>query len=220
VATVPLRRPPSIRRCVITYCLLNDLPSLLWAANTGAVELHPFLARADAPDRPLALVVDLDPAPPAGLGACARAALAACEALLREGLAPLAKTSGGEGIHLYAPLAGTGLDTFEATKALARSLARDLAARAPDLFTDRPRRAERGGRVYFDWRQNDANLSTVAPYSLRAGPRPLCSTPLTWDEVERAAASGDAGSLRFGPAEVLARVAARGDLFAALAAPG
>jgi bifunctional non-homologous end joining protein LigD len=115
---------------------------------------------------------------------------------------------------VYVPAAGAPLETFAETKGLARALGRELAARHPALFTDRVRRAERAGRVYLDWRQNDPNLSTVAPYSLRAGSLPLASTPLSWDEVERAAATGDAASLRFGPADVLARVARRGDLFA------
>jgi bifunctional non-homologous end joining protein LigD len=230
VAAVPLRarraHSPSPRtggesgERALRYCVVNDLAALLWVANAGAIELHPFLARADDPERPLALVVDLDPAPPAGLADCALAALAAREALAAAGLAPLAKTSGMHGLHLYAAVAGTSLATFAETKALARELGRELAARHPALFTDRARRAARAGRVYLDWRQNDANLSTVAPYSLRAGPRPLASTPVTWDEVEDAAERRDAAALRFGPAEVLARVVERGDLFAQVAGPG
>jgi bifunctional non-homologous end joining protein LigD len=156
--------------------------------------------------------VDLDPAPPAGLLAAARAALVARDALAGAGLAAFPKTSGMYGLHLFAPLGADA--TFEASKALARALARDLAAAHPALFTDRPRRAERTGRVYLDWRQNAPGLSTVAPYSLRAGAVPLASTPLAWDELEGAVARGDATALRFGPADVLARLAAQGDLFA------
>ncbi|MFL5264625.1 MAG: non-homologous end-joining DNA ligase [Anaeromyxobacteraceae bacterium] len=196
----------------IRYCLCDDLPSLLWIANTGAIELHPFLALARAPERPTALVVDLDPAPPAGLLAAGRAALVARDALAAAGLAAFPKTSGMYGLHLFAPLDADA--TFEASKGLARALARDLAAAYPALFTDRPRRAERAGRVYLDWRQNAPGLSTVSPYSLRAGPVPLASTPLAWNEIERAVARGEATALRFGPADVLARVSAHGDLFA------
>ena len=29
----------------ISYCMLNDLPSLVWAANLANLELHTFLAR-------------------------------------------------------------------------------------------------------------------------------------------------------------------------------
>lgn len=47
----------------VRYCLIEDEEALVWAANLGAIELHPFLARADAPDRPAALVFDSDPGP-------------------------------------------------------------------------------------------------------------------------------------------------------------
>jgi bifunctional non-homologous end joining protein LigD len=51
----------------------------------------------------------------------------------------------------------------------------------------------------------------VAPYSLRARPRPTVSTPVTWDEVEAAARGDDLG---FEAGEVLQRVEEHGDLFA------
>jgi bifunctional non-homologous end joining protein LigD len=71
----------------------------------------------------------------------------------------------------------------------------------------------RTGKVLVDWSQNDDHKTTVCAYSLRATPEPRVSTPVTWDEVERACEAGDASLLSFGPAEVLARVRERGDLF-------
>ena len=53
--------------------------------------------------------------------------------------------------------------------------------------------------------------TTVCVYSLRARTDPTVSTPVTWDEVETAAATGD---LRFTWDQTLARVQAMGDLFA------
>jgi DNA primase len=41
-AAVASKRDPSGK---INYCLINDLPSLIWAANLGNLELHTFLAR-------------------------------------------------------------------------------------------------------------------------------------------------------------------------------
>jgi bifunctional non-homologous end joining protein LigD len=108
--------------------------------------------------------------------------------------------------------------TFDATRAFARALAERLEARWPDLVTARMARTSRAGRVLVDWRQNAAGLSTVAPYSPRGTTVPRASTPLRWDEVE--AGAGDRDALAFGPAEVLARVARSGDLFAPLLAPG
>ncbi len=49
----------------INYCMLNDLPTLVWAANLADLELHTFLHKAPAIGRPTALAFDLDPGPPA-----------------------------------------------------------------------------------------------------------------------------------------------------------
>lgn len=53
----------------------------------------------------------------------------------------------------------------------------------------------------------------VCVYSVRAKQRPTVSTPLAWDEVERAVDAGHARSLVFEMGDVLDRVAERGDLF-------
>ena len=45
----------------------------------------------------------------------------------------------------------------------------------------------RPGKVLIDWSQNDEHKTTVCVYSLRARERPTISTPLQWEEVQRAA---------------------------------
>jgi bifunctional non-homologous end joining protein LigD len=193
------------------YCVFTELRDVVWAVNRGAVELHPFLARAAAPDEPTAVVFDLDPGPPADVAACCEVAL-----LLREaaGAAAVAKTSGASGLHVYAP---TSERTYAETKALARRVADELAARRPDLVVARKDRALRAGRVLVDWAQNDRTKSLAAAYSLRAMPWPTVSTPVTWDEVERAAAERRPELLTFLPDAVLRRIERFGDLFEPLA---
>ena len=166
------------------FCLVGDLSSLAWAANLGAVELHPYLARADRPHEPTVVVFDLDPGPGAEVLDCCRAAVRLRDALAGLGLVSFAKTSGSLGLHVYVPLnAGHG---FRETKAFARTLARRLAAAHPDLVVAEPRRSARAGKVLVDWAQNNAARSTVAVYSLRATPWPTVSAPVTWDEIEQA----------------------------------
>jgi len=103
---------------------------------------------------------------------------------------------------------------YEATKPFARALAELLERREPDLVVSRMAKTERVGRVLIDWSQNDRHKTTVCAYSLRAQPRPTVSTPVTWPEVEAALAAGTPDALVFDADAVLARVAARGDLFA------
>lgn len=197
---------------VLEYPLVRDAAGLAWLAGTAAIELHPFLWSADRPLAPRALVLDLDPGPPAGFAEAARVALRVRERLSARGLSGIAKTSGGKGLHVLVPLDGT--QRFDDTKAFARALARELAAERPDEVVDRMALAARAGKVLVDWRQNDPGLSTVAAWSLRARRLPTVSAPLRWDEVERAAATGEA--LAFGPADAVARLERDGDPFAAV----
>jgi len=69
----------------------------------------------------------------------------------------------------------------------------------------------RRGKVFVDWSQNHGGKTTISPYSLRGLKQASVATPLAWDEVERA---DDASALRFTPQQVIARVAAHGDLLA------
>ena len=72
----------------------------------------------------------------------------------------------------------------------------------------------RTGKVFVDWSQNDEHKTTIAVYSLRAREHPTASTPVTWEEVERALKKKDANLLVFEAKQVVARVEKMGDLFA------
>jgi bifunctional non-homologous end joining protein LigD len=198
----------------LRLCRLEEPAALAWAANAGALELHPLLATCARPAEAGAVVVDLDPAAPAGVLDCARVALRARGLLARDGLGAVVKTSGAKGLHLFAPLRAGA--TFPEAKAIARALAARLEAAEP-IVTSRLPRAGRAGRVLVDWRQNEGGRSMIAPWSLRAATVPAVSTPLGWDEVERAVSSADPDLLRFDAPAALARLATSGDPFAALA---
>jgi bifunctional non-homologous end joining protein LigD len=206
-ATVPASGKP------IDYTLAEDLPTLVWLANLAAIELHVPLARADAIDRPGAVVFDLDPGAPAGVLECARVALSLQGMFEHLGLRTLVKTSGSKGLQVYIPLNDPAV-TYEQTKPFARAVAELLEAEEPELVVSRMTKTRREGRVLIDWSQNDEKKTTVCAYSLRATERPTVSTPLEWQEVRQALEAGEAERLRFEADGVLARVAERGDLMA------
>jgi bifunctional non-homologous end joining protein LigD len=196
----------------IDYCVVDDLPSLIWIANLADLELHPSLSFHDPVDRPTVVAFDLDPGPPAGLAECCRVALLLREIFQGLELDSFPKTSGSKGLQIYLPL-NTPVD-YGQTKAFARAAAELLEARYPELVVSQMKKSLRQGKVLVDWSQNDAHKTTVCVYSLRARERPTVSTPVTWQEVIRAARSGDANALVFEAEAVLARVARSGDLFA------
>ncbi len=202
-------------RGTIDYCLAEDLPTLIWAANLADIELHTSLSQAELMERPTAIVFDLDPGAPAGLRACCRVALWIREIFDSFGLATFVKTSGSKGLQVYAPL-NTPVD-YEQTKPFARAVAELLQKRHPRQVVARMAKQLRPGRVLVDWSQNDEHKTTVCVYSLRARERPTISTPLDWEEVESAlrARRGEP-RLSAEPEELLQRVERDGDLFAPL----
>jgi bifunctional non-homologous end joining protein LigD len=191
---------------VLRFCVVDDLSSLVWVANTGTLELHPFQWTVDAPRMPTTLVFDLDPGPPAGLEECARVAVLLRELLDELGLVSFPKTSGSLGLHLHVPL-GTPHDG-EHVKRFARTVAEALAQAHPQTVIAEVDKTRRTGKVFLDWLQNDPTRQTVAPYSLRGLAWPTVAAPVTWDEVER----GEA--LTFLGEDVLERIERDGDLFA------
>jgi bifunctional non-homologous end joining protein LigD len=155
-------------------------------------------------------VFDLDPGPGTGIPECAEVALDIRSVLDRlAGLQCFAKTSGSKGMQVYVPL--NTPHTHEHCSGFAQAVAQVLEKHHGDKVTSTMKKAARSGKVFIDWSQNSRHKTTVAVYSLRARPRPTVSTPVTWDEVDKAAAGAD---LAFEAGEVLNRVAALGDLFA------
>ena len=197
----------------IDYCLMNDLPALVWAANLADLELHTFLHRAPAITRPTALAFDLDPGAPADMVLCCRVALWLRAVFDGLGLQSFAKTSGSKGLQIYVPL--NTVTTYEQTKAFAHSLAEKMEREHPEQVVSRMQKALRKGKVLIDWSQNDEHKTTVNVYSLRAKPQPTVSTPVTWQEVESTVNKGSA-PLEFTSEAVLQRVEKQGDLFAPL----
>jgi bifunctional non-homologous end joining protein LigD len=187
------------------YCLVQDLPSLVWVAQLGTIELHTSLSLYQKLSQPRMLVFDLDPGPPATIVECCEVAIMLRELLEQDGLTPLPKTSGSKGMQVSAPVQ---CDDPELTSRYAHAIAKRLEAARPDLIVSRMAKDLRPNKIFVDWSQNNPAKTTVAPYSLRAKSTPTVSTPLTWDEV----ASGE--HLSFTTDEVLDRVEQHGDLFA------
>ena len=214
--SIPSHTPEWVPRVALkdnTYIVGGDLPTLVFMANLAGLELHVPLHRAGDdswdPDR---IVFDLDPGPGTAIAECSEVALH-----IRDLLAPLAmdlrvKTSGSKGMQLYAiPPDPIPYDGPDGTTALAKRVAEGLEMSLPALVVSKQEKSLRDKKVLIDWSQNVRAKTTVCAYSLRARNEPTVSTPVRWDEVEAAAATGE---LRFTWDEALARVEAMGDLFA------
>jgi DNA ligase D-like protein (predicted polymerase) len=165
----------------VTYALCNDRRTLLWFANQRAVEYHPALTNAYAPDRVTHLVLDLDPPDADAFPMAVRAANLVRRALADAALQGAVKTSGAKGVHVFVPIAG-------GAPAEAAAATRALAARAerldPSLATTAFMKEDRGGRVFVDATRVGA-ATVVAAYSPRLRAGTPVSFPVEWDELDR-----------------------------------
>jgi bifunctional non-homologous end joining protein LigD len=198
---------------IIDFCVCEDRPTLVWMAQLAAIELHPSLSLAPEPECPTVLAFDLDPGSPAEVLACCRVGLRLRELFGHFGVESFPKTSGSKGLQIYIPLNDEKI-TYEETKPLARAIAQLLEKQTPKEVVSKMKKVERKGKVFVDWSQNHRRKTTIAVYSLRAREQPTVSTPVTWDEVERAVKKDDADSLVFEAKDVLKRIEKHGDLFA------
>ncbi len=218
VRTVRLPVPGSSKnRETIDYVVIDELPTLIWAANLAALELHVpqwTVGPRGAVREADLLVLDLDPGPPATIVECTRVALLLRDELEADGLTAYPKTSGSKGMQVYAAVSPVSSDR---TSAYAHELAKRLEQAHPKLVVSRMAKELRPGKVFVDWSQNNAAKTTVAPYSLRARAEQWVSTPLTWDEVEACRSPED---LRFRAEHVLERIQEQGDPFEPLLAKG
>jgi len=195
----------------MNYCLAQDLPTLVWAANLADIELHTSLSRKKDVARPTMMVFDLDPGAPADVVQCCQVGLWLREILQALKLKSWAKTSGSHGLQIYVPL-NTAV-TYDETKELSHALAEYLEREHPDLVVSKMSKALRKGKIFVDWSQNDEHKTTICVYSMRAKEQPTVSTPVTWEEVATTAKKKDAKRLVFRCDQTVKRVEKMGDLF-------
>ena len=181
----------------IDFCVVDDLPTLVWLANLADLELHPSLSRAD----------DLDARRRSSPSTSTRgrrrrsssARRSRCE--LREafddlGLRRFPKTSGSKGMQVYVPLnAPTDLRRRPSLRAGGRRAAR--APRTRELvvseMTKAAARRQGAHRLEPERRAQDDGLRVLAA---RARSARRSRRPLRWEEVEACASRGDPDGAR------------------------
>jgi len=189
---------------------VDDLDGLIGLVQLGALEIHPWGAKAKDVDRPDRLVFDLDPGPGVTWARVVDGALAIRDRLAEFSLDSFVRTTGGKGLHVVAPL--TGRTSWDDLKAFARGIAEGFVQREPERYVAAAAKSRRKGRIFIDWLRNAQGATAIASYSTRKLPGAPIATPLAWEEL-RGVKSGDAFRLRgFGR-----RLAAAGDPWKGLA---
>jgi bifunctional non-homologous end joining protein LigD len=188
----------------IRYVVCNDRDTLLWLANLGSVDLHPWMSRRGSLDAPDYVVLDLDP-DGTPFPTVVRIARLLGRLLRGVGIRPHVKTSGASGMHVVVPLEPRY--TYDQARLFAEMIARTIAKDHEDICTLERSTARRRGRVYLDVLQNRRGQTVVPPYVARPVPAASVSMPLDWDELD-----GDLDPAAFTILNAAERIATRGDL--------
>jgi bifunctional non-homologous end joining protein LigD len=193
-----------------TYIVVDEPAALVWVANFGALEWHPWTSRTTAMHEPTYALVDLDPGERTTWDDLLALARLHRTALDHVGVTARPKVTGRRGIQIWIPVVGGY--TFEDTRAWVETLSKTVGKVVPDLVSWKWEVKARGGLARLDYTQNAINKTLVAPYSPRPAAGAPVSVPLTWDELDDPDLRPDRWTIR----TVLERLETRGDPFRAL----
>ena len=192
------------------YIVPDSAAALAWLANFGALELHPWTSKVDAPERPTWALFDIDPGTDDDFQTVLALARLHRTALEHLGVEGRPKVTGRRGIQIWVPVEPRY--TFTETRKWVEAVSRAIGATVPDLVSWEWEVSRRGGRSRLDYTQNAINKTLVAPFSPRPAPGAPVSVPITWDELDDDELRPDRWTIR----EVRARLERTGDPLAPL----
>lgn len=196
----------------INYLLCQNTATLLYIANLGSIEIHPWNSRKKNLDFPDYLVIDLDPSD-RPFEDVIRVALAVRETLEEIEIESCIKTTGQRGMHVFIPTGGKY--SYEQTRQFAQLLCQFIHTKEPQITSLERKPKNRQGLIYLDYLQNKRGATLAAAYSLRPRPKAPVSTPLRWDEVQKGISPQD-----FNIRNIRKRVDKLGDLWEGVLGPG
>jgi len=192
------------------YAVVDSVAALVWMANFGALELHPWTSRIPDVHRPTWALIDVDPGTTSTFDDVLVLSRLYRTALDHLGVAGMPKVTGKRGVQIWVPIAGT--HTFTDTRAWVEKVSRAIGHTVPDLVSWEWHKDRRSGRARLDYTQNAINKTLVAPFSPRPAPGAPVSVPIGWDELDDPDLRPDRWTIR----TVLERLATAGDPLAPL----
>ena len=187
------------------YAVLGNPAALVWAANFGAIELHPWTSTAAHPHRPTWAMIDIDPGTSTNFDDVLTLARLHRTALEHVGVDACPKVTGSRGVQIWVPVADRY--EFDDTRAWVERLSRLIGEAVPEMVSWAWEKAKRKGLARLDYTQNAINKTLVAPFSVRPQFGAPVSVPIAWDELDDPDLSPD----RWNIGNIGERLAARGD---------
>ncbi|HEX6139895.1 MAG TPA: DNA ligase D, partial [Candidatus Limnocylindria bacterium] len=190
-----------------TYIVVDRVATLAWLAQEGAVEIHPWTSRTEAPREPTYALIDVDPGTRTTWEEVLLLTRLYRTALDHLGVIGLPKVTGKRGVQVWVPIrAGY---TFEDTRNWVQQLSLAVGRPVSDLVSWEWTKVDRKGRARLDFTQNAVNKTLVAPYSVRPSVGAPVSAPIRWEELEDPILAPDQWNIR----TIFERLADVGDPF-------
>lgn len=190
----------------VEYLVCNNEATLIYMANLGCIEMHPWHSRSQSWQNPDWCLIDLDPDKTNSFEQVIDTAQTVKKVLDSIGADCYVKTSGSSGIHIYIPLGAKY--NYDQSKQLAELVVTMVNHEMPALTSVERSPAKRKGKIYLDFLQNRETQTAAAPYSLRPKPGVPVSTPLDWSEVKKGLTP-----TTYTAKNIFERVKREGDLF-------
>jgi bifunctional non-homologous end joining protein LigD len=187
------------------YFVVDSVPGLVWLANSGAIELHPWTSRLPDVHQPSWALIDVDPGTRSSFADVLVLARLYRTALEHLGVAAAPKVTGQRGVQIWVPVR-PGY-RFADTRTWVEKVSRAIGATVPELVSWEWHKDRRRGLARLDYTQNAINKTLVAPFSCRPAPGAPVSVPITWDELDDPELRPDRWTVR----TVLERVRSAGD---------
>jgi bifunctional non-homologous end joining protein LigD len=163
------------------FMYIKNIKGLLKLVQMGVLEIHPWGARVDKPEKPDFIIFDLDPAPDVPWKKVIEAAFRVKEELEKIGLKSFVKTTGGKGLHVTLPFQRRY--SWEQVNHFSKIFAEFMAGKYPKEYISVMSKRKRGGKIFIDYLRNHQGATAIAPYSIRARENAPIATPLHWDEL-------------------------------------
>ena len=195
----------------INYIVCNNKETLLWLANLGCIEMHPWYSRIRDFDSckenqdldedkcglnfPDFIVFDLDPYIYSGqeaegeepeynikgFKAAIELAYHLKDLFYKLNISSYIKTSGKTGLHIFVPI--VSVYTYDQTRQFAEVIGSTLMKRHSDKITMDWNTIKRKGKVFFDYNQNSKGKTMASVLSARPTTSATVSMPIRWKDL-------------------------------------
>jgi len=180
--------PPALRRASIQektkvgeYLVADSVAAVVSLVQMDVLEFHTWNTRIDDVERPDRIVFDIDPGAQVQWARVIESARLMRKVLRTAGLESFPKTTGGNGLHVVAPLVprANWRECLDFSRALAEAMERHDPAAYTTVFA----KAGRERKILIDYLRNNRTNTSVAAFSVRAREGAPLSMPLRWEEL-------------------------------------